>query len=272
MAELPWDLQNPPADEAVDNKLWKFRRRVNILELPGMEPITADLLTDLNSGVPGMRIYMPGQAPKIIYSEIPNDRELPGQPSWKVFLEGKAYKDRWEGTLLRLTRRMEISAGDPNDMTLFTARDQKDGAMVAPYDEKNDSFIMIKQPRLARGDVQLLLPSGYVGDEKLGQKPYHAAVNELRQETGYRATIFDPLGVYDKDPGASMQRLHAYLARGLVKEGERKVRKEEEKIEVVSVPREQALEYIVNREIRDIQSACVIQAADRQLRKEGIIA
>jgi ADP-ribose pyrophosphatase len=77
---------------------------------------------------------------------------------------------------------------------------------------RGDDILMVKQYRHTLGRAILELPAGTRGwDESW----LACAQRELREETGYRATTFTPLGEAWPAPGYSDEVLALYLATGL---------------------------------------------------------
>jgi ADP-ribose pyrophosphatase len=75
-----------------------------------------------------------------------------------------------------------------------------------------ERVLLVRQHRYAVGRRLWELPAGIVDP---GETPRQAAVRELREETGYRASRFRLLGAIYSSPGFSQERVHLYLAEGL---------------------------------------------------------
>jgi ADP-ribose pyrophosphatase len=72
--------------------------------------------------------------------------------------------------------------------------------------------LMLRQYRLAVEDVILELPAG---TRAWDEAWLVCAQRELREETGYRAQTFTPLGDIWPAPGISNEQMRLYLAQGL---------------------------------------------------------
>ena len=85
-------------------------------------------------------------------------------------------------------------------------------AMV-PMLNKN-TVLLIKQYRYAAGDFIWEIPAGTLNP---GESPLECAKRELVEETGYSADKLEKLTEIVPVPGYSDERIHLYLATGLVK-------------------------------------------------------
>ena len=64
------------------------------------------------------------------------------------------------------------------------------------------------------------LPAGLVGDDAAGEEPTLAAMRELEEETGYRATRMVDLGRFWSSPGMVSESFTLFRAEGLEKVGD----------------------------------------------------
>jgi ADP-ribose pyrophosphatase len=71
-------------------------------------------------------------------------------------------------------------------------------------------FICFRQTKYAVSGPSLAPVGGYL---EPGEKPLNAAKRELREETGYEASEWIPLGVYPVDGNRGVGKAHLYLAR-----------------------------------------------------------
>lgn len=73
--------------------------------------------------------------------------------------------------------------------------------------------VLIENRRVALGATLLELPAGTLeGDEA----PIDQAARELREETGYVARTIEPVLSFYASPGICDERMHGFVARGLV--------------------------------------------------------
>jgi ADP-ribose pyrophosphatase len=84
--------------------------------------------------------------------------------------------------------------------------------VVAALDTDNHVYL-VKQYRHPIGRYLLELPAGGLEPD---EEPLVAAQRELREEVGLEAREWTPLGSFFSSPGFANERLHAFLARGLV--------------------------------------------------------
>jgi ADP-ribose diphosphatase len=80
--------------------------------------------------------------------------------------------------------------------------------------------ILVEQHRAPINAQCLELPAGLVGDEREGEAIEAAAIRELEEETGYRATHMVELGRFYASPGMSSEYFTLLRAEGLTKVGE----------------------------------------------------
>ena len=85
-------------------------------------------------------------------------------------------------------------------------------AVVLPVLD-DGSIVLIRNYRFAVGEVLWELPAGGLAD---GEDPAAGAARELAEETGYVAGAIEKLGEFHSCPGASDEKLQAFLATDLV--------------------------------------------------------
>ena len=111
----------------------------------------------------------------------------------------------------KLTLRVDtLKMGDrpPADKEII----EHPGSSVMLPITDHGTVLLVKQWRAAQGGYTLELPSGTRdGDEP----PEVTADRELREETGYRASEFTPIGGFFPVSGYSEEYSHGYIATGL---------------------------------------------------------
>jgi ADP-ribose pyrophosphatase len=92
-----------------------------------------------------------------------------------------------------------------------------------------------------------------------GQTPEMAALRELEEEVGYRATTLTKLCEFYVAPGYCEERIYIYIATGL----EESVQNldDDEEIEVIRMPFTDALDLVRSREIDDAKSIIALLMA-----------
>jgi ADP-ribose pyrophosphatase len=131
------------------------------------------------------------------------------------------------------------------------------GAAVVAVDHAG-RVLLVRQPRPAVDAALLELPAGLVDD---GEEPIDCARRELAEETGYAATTLEPLLRFYTSPGFSTELIHLFVAGGL-----REARVEhdqEEQIEVVRLPLEDAIRQVTEGEISDAKTVAGLLAYAR---------
>lgn len=93
-------------------------------------------------------------------------------------------------------------------------------AVIIAIDESGDDgpyLVLVEQMRVPLGKTCLELPAGLVGDhqENRGERAADAAIRELEEETGYRASSMTDLGEYCSSPGLVSESFTLFRARGL---------------------------------------------------------
>lgn len=160
-----------------------------------------------------------------------------------------------------------VSFTTPKGKTLQREAVNHPGAVViVPILEQGGerSVVMIRNRRMAIGEILLECPAGTIGDQG-AEDPAECAGRELIEETGYRAARLHALGWFYTTPGMTNERMHAFAATGLTHVGQ--ALEEDESITVEIVPAAKALGFIGSGELRDAKSMLAITLAA----KKGLI-
>lgn len=126
--------------------------------------------------------------------------------------------------------------------------EHRGGVALVALDEAG-RVLLVRQYRYAVGQSLLELPAGTL---EVGEPPQDCAVRELEEETGYRAAAVQPLCRFYPTPGYTTEILHIFAATGLTPGQPRP--ESDERIEIVPVPFDQALDMIARGEIVDAKT------------------
>jgi ADP-ribose pyrophosphatase len=113
--------------------------------------------------------------------------------------------------------------------------------------------VMIRNRRFA---VERTLLELCAGTLEPGEEIAACAARELEEETGYRAGALTPLLAFYPSPGMSNERMHVYVARGLVQTAQQL--DPSEQIQVELLPMEDILTRIREHEIEDAKTIAAI--------------
>jgi len=129
-----------------------------------------------------------------------------------ILLDAERSTVIWQGPSWRL--RSEVISF-PDGSTIERGAVEHPGAVVlVPLfgDEAEPQILMLRQYRFAVDETLLELPAGTRGWQ---EEWLSCAQRELREETGYRAEQFTPLGDVWPAPGLSDELMKVYLVSGL---------------------------------------------------------
>ncbi len=130
------------------------------------------------------------------------------------------------------------------------------GVCVLPVTENNE-IIMVKQYRYPLAAATLEVPAGKLNGP--GEDHCSAGKRELLEETGATAEQFEYLGEIYPIPAYTTEIIHMYLARGL-SFGSQNL-DEDEFLDVVRIPFEEALRMVMDGEIKDSKTMIIIMKA-----------
>jgi ADP-ribose pyrophosphatase len=140
------------------------------------------------------------------------------------------------------------------------------GAAVVAVDH-DGSVLLVRQHRPAVDADLLELPAGLVDP---GEQPIDTAQRELVEETGYRAGRIEPLVSFYTSPGFSTELIHVFVATDLqVAEVHPD---EEEVIEVVRLPLDQAIDQVLHAELSDAKTVAGLLAYAQRKKQAGRVS
>jgi ADP-ribose pyrophosphatase len=126
--------------------------------------------------------------------------------------------------------------GKIHEFQVLDSPDWVASVAVTPSQE----LVMVRQHRHGTGELSLELPGGLV---KAGQSPEQSGREELEEETGYEASVFEPLGWMHPMPAIFTNKFYVFLARDAKPTGCLHP-DETEEIETVLVPATEIKEYM----------------------------
>lgn len=136
-------------------------------------------------------------------------------------------------------------------------------AAIVPVDE-DGMVTLVKQYRIAMGRGMLEIPAGKKDSPE--EDALACAVRELSEETGFSARYWRYLTTLDTSPGFLTERIGLFLATGLEKGKAHP--DEDEFLNVVHMPLEDAVARVLRGEICDAKTVCGLLMAWNILSKD----
>lgn len=146
------------------------------------------------------------------------------------------------------------------------------GAVAILALDQDDNVLMVRQFRLAAGQVLLEVPAGTLDttDDGSVEDPDLAAPRELEEETGLRAATWRLLGRFYTAPGFTEELMSLYLATGLRPASDDRLSPDEdERLLVERVPWQDAIAAAERGEIQDAKSLVALLWLARLRAKAG---
>jgi 8-oxo-dGTP pyrophosphatase MutT (NUDIX family) len=116
-------------------------------------------------------------------------------------------------------------------------------------------IVLLRQYKHGLGREAIELPAGYL--ESPDEPPLECAQRELREETGFIATHWKPLGNFNLDANRGPSRCHFFLATGLSRQGERQLEASED-IQVFFAAPGEAFDMLLGGEIEPVACATAL--------------
>lgn len=143
----------------------------------------------------------------------------------------------------------------PNGLSVELEVVRHPGAAAIVPLKNHETVILIRQYRLAAGGYIYEIPAGKLHP---GEDPAHCAMRELEEEIGYRAGRLDKVATFFTAPGFTDEVMHLYVARDLARGTQ--ALDGDEVLEVVDIPLEKAMAYILDGTIRDAKTIIGLQS------------
>jgi ADP-ribose pyrophosphatase len=134
--------------------------------------------------------------------------------------------------------------------------------VIVPVTEQGE-ILLIEQWRRAAKQILLELPAG---TRDQGEDIGTCAQRELREETGYRARKWVPLGGFFSAPGFCTEYLHLFIGKDLVLDP--LPHDEDEAIDLCRYPLEETLKMIESGAICDAKTIAGLFRYDRWLKTQ----
>jgi ADP-ribose pyrophosphatase len=166
-----------------------------------------------------------------------------------------------------LTKREDIYRGKILDLSLSHFRSESKGEVEIEIVHHNGgagtlpvfedgTVALVRQWRYPLGRYSLEIAAGRI---EPGHTPEETAARELEEEMGLRAGELERIGEFNVAPGYCEERIFVYLAKGL--EPCEQNLDEDEEIEVVRLPFDEALAMVRDGEIDDAKSIITLLLA-----------
>jgi ADP-ribose pyrophosphatase len=116
--------------------------------------------------------------------------------------------------------------------------------------------LLVRQYRHAVGRFLLEIPAGTLDrdDQGIKEDPALAARRELAEETGYQAADWRLLARFFTAPGFATEEMHLYLATDLSPADDGIGPEEDERLELVEMPLDEAIALALGGEVEDAKT------------------
>jgi len=147
-------------------------------------------------------------------------------------------------------RRDKVLLPDGKTTTMEVVKLSDATAVVAITADRK--VLLINQFRYAAGGMLLEIPAGKMESD---ESPINCAGRELEEETGYRPGTLRRLASFYTSPGFCTEKIHLFLAADLTRYQQNL--DQDEFIEVVEMPLDEALARVDRGEIKDAKTISV---------------
>ncbi|MCG3114230.1 MAG: NUDIX hydrolase [Candidatus Manganitrophus sp. SA1] len=158
------------------------------------------------------------------------------------------------------------SAALPNGKTFELEVVRHPGASAVVPLKEDGKVVLIYQYRHAAGGFIYEVPAGKLSP---GEAPESCAEREVEEEVGYKVGKLEKLTTIFTAPGFCDEQIHLFLGTELVFSGQQLG--EDEVLQVIEMPFEEAMNRIEDQTIRDAKSIVALELAYRRAKKRGWI-
>ncbi|WDT73764.1 MAG: NUDIX hydrolase [Candidatus Manganitrophus sp.] len=158
------------------------------------------------------------------------------------------------------------SAALPNGKTFELEVVRHPGASAVVPMKEDGKVVLIYQYRHAAGGFIYEVPAGKLSP---GEAPESCAEREVEEEVGYKVGKLEKLTTIFTAPGFCDEQIHLFLGTELVFSGQQLG--EDEVLQVIEMPFEEAMNRIEDQTIRDAKSIVALDLAYRRAKKRGWI-
>ncbi|NKE69645.1 NUDIX hydrolase [Candidatus Manganitrophus noduliformans] len=158
------------------------------------------------------------------------------------------------------------SAALPNGKTFDLEVVRHPGASAVVPLKEDGKVVLIYQYRHAAGGFIYEVPAGKLSP---GEAPELCAEREVEEEVGYKVGKLEKLTTIFTAPGFCDEQIHLFLGTGLVFSGQQLG--EDEVLQVIEMPFEEAMNRIEDQTIRDAKSIVALELSYRRAKKRGWI-
>ncbi len=158
------------------------------------------------------------------------------------------------------------SAALPNGKTFELEVVRHPGASAVVPLKEDGKVVLIYQYRHAAGGFIYEVPAGKLSP---GEAPESCAEREVEEEVGYKIGKLEKLTTIFTAPGFCDEQIHLFLGTELVFSGQQLG--EDEVLQVIEMPFEEAMNRIEDQTIHDAKSIVALELAYRRAKKRGWI-
>ena len=164
----------------------------------------------------------------------------------------------YDGKILHV-ERWQVTCPNGRSATRDIVVHKGAAAVVPVYPD--GTTLLVRQHRVAVDRITLEIPAGKL--DSVSEDPLDCAVRELEEETGLRAGRMTLLTSLLTTPGFCTEKIAIYLAQDL-SQGQTHP-DEDEFLDLVRIPLEEAVARIMRGEIRDSKTICGLLMAKEAL-------